>query len=80
MTQQYLDVDGVVEHPGRVSASAPPGTDYMQAPGRWLGPDVNRVRKPIPPEVLNALGEEARRLGLGLTDQERDSVYARFET
>jgi hypothetical protein len=79
MTQHYLDVDGVVEHPGRVSASGPPGPDYMTVPGRWLGPNTNRVRKPIPPEILQALGEESRRLGRMLTDEERNSVYARFE-
>ncbi|HWY20023.1 MAG TPA: hypothetical protein VNX26_02320 [Candidatus Acidoferrum sp.] len=86
MTQQYLDIDGVVKHPGLINPDHAQN-DYMNnghydsrdPQFRYNGPNVSALKKPIPTEVLNALGEEARRLGRGLTDDERDSIYARFE-
>jgi hypothetical protein len=46
----------------------------------WLADKSQRhLPKSLPSEVLNAVGEEARRLGRPLTDAERESVYRRFD-
>jgi hypothetical protein len=46
----------------------------------WLADKSHRrLPKALPTEVLNAVGEESRRLGRPLTDAERNAVYSRFD-
>jgi len=54
-------------------------TDPRHPNFRFNGPNVRAQKKPMPPEILSALADEARRLGRGLTDAERDAIYARFD-
>jgi hypothetical protein len=70
---------GPVKHPGRVSGAIAPGTDYNDAPGRWLGPNTDvRQRQTLSSECLAELGVVARTKGRQLTDAERAVIIQKF--
>jgi hypothetical protein len=64
---------------GNTLTPMPPAEErYMNK--EWLADKSRRLLpKPLSQEVLSAVAAEAQRLGRPLTDEERDSVYSRFD-
>ena len=68
-----------VKHPGRVSGEPEPGTNYRNAPSRWLGPNIDiRNRKSLSPECIDELRDLAHVKGRPLSQLERDTIVRKF--